>query len=1103
MRKLFTILTSATLLLTTGCSEKFDDSKVWDSIHSLEERLSAMEIVLKAYENKLFIESVDEITNGYIITFSDGSKATITNGADGKPGEDGDTLIDSIVIGENDVTFNLTDGRSFSIPLHSALSITFDSEDLVVMQANSTRDIRYTIQSLIPDVDIEVVSSADIKAKALPDEEGSLSGSIKLTTGPIIDEYSKVVVFVSNNERVIMKSLSFEEAGIEVIDNATKSCGAEGGEVILEFMSNVECEAVVPEEAQEWISVVPPTRALEYNAITLKVEPNPGYTRSAVVTVRAADGSLSIDYTLEQTGEMGMEIDPEAVPDDEIWYTTMDNSVYDVYQSNEKPFDANIISNTYKNGLGVIKFDAPVTRINESTFFYADNITGLYLPNCIESIGDHALRGMSITEFRVPENLCEIGVLALCHNNNLNRFYGPHVSEDEKCLIIDNILYAFAPGEITDYTIPDGVEIIRCYAFYMNTKLEHITISEGVKVIEGDAFADNINLKTITLPESLESLASYAFHGCINVEGYYGNNKFHTDDNLCLIFYDPMVYSGPAMCGFAGKGLTEFTIPDGITGIENYTFQGKSALQSITVPASVTRVGSAAFYQCDNLEAVYGPNTSEDHRCIVFGNRLHTLVAQKGIPSDYVIPDNITSIEYRAFANCNSIESITMGDQVTDIEGYAFSDCANLKKITLSARLKNISGYNAFLFDYNLEEIYMRAPIPPSYSDTQMNDFPKLKIYVPKESYDLYMSSPNWVLWKEYFEPYEYGDLDEFYPDHYVSTDYSQDGTVELMQTSTTGNGINIVLMGDGYSDRQIADGTYRADMEFAYRNLFTEEPYKSFSNLFDVNYVNVVSATEGYSYGNTALECQFGEGTYVSGNDSKCFEYALNAVSENEMDETLIIVVMNSEAYAGTCFMYYPVNMTTDYGSGVSVAYFPKGGDETVFAQLLHHEACGHGFSKLADEYAYENMGRIPDTEVSSTSTQQNDWGWWKNVDFTSDLSAIRWNYFISDPRYANEGLGAYEGGLTYWSGVWRPTDNSIMRYNTGGFNAPSREAIYYRIHKLAYGDAWQYDYEAFATYDAINRKTEAGAYGGVPYRHGEPLHPPVVVKKSWRDAR
>lgn len=351
--------------------------------------------------------------------------------------------------------------------------------------------------------------------------------------------------------------------------------------------------------------------------------------------------------------------------------------------------------------------------------------------------------------------------------------------------------------------------------------------------------------------------------------------------------------------------------------------------------------------------------------------------------------------------------------------------------------------------------------------------------------------------------PYDYGDLDEFYPDHYVSTDYSQDGTVEPMQTSTTGNGINIVLMGDGYSDRQIADGTYRADMEFAYRNLFTEEPYKSFSNLFDVSYVNVVSATEGYNYGNTALECQFGEGTYVSGNDSKCFEYALNAVSENEMDETLIIVVMNSEAYAGTCFMYYPVNMTTDYGSGVSVAYFPKGGDETVFAQLLHHEACGHGFSKLADEYAYEDMGRIPDTEVSSTSTQQNDWGWWKNVDFTSDLSAIRWNYFISDPRYANEGLGAYEGGLTYWSGVWRPTDNSIMRYNTGGFNAPSREAIYYRIHKLAYGDAWQYDYEEFATYDAINRKTEAGAYGGVPYRHGEPLHPPVVVKKSWRDAR
>ena len=194
------------------------------------------------------------------------------------------------------------------------------------------------------------------------------------------------------------------------------------------------------------------------------------------------------------------------------------------------------------------------------------------------------------------------------------------------------------------------------------------------------------------------------------------------------------------------------------------------------------------------------------------------------------------------------------------------------------------------------------------------------------------------------------------------------------------------------------------------------------------------------------------------------------------------------------------------DYGSGTAVAYFPKGTDEDMFAQLLHHEACGHGFAKLADEYAYEDMGEIPSSVADDHRRQQNDWGWWKNVDFTSDVTQVRWANFIEDERYANEGLGAYEGGLTYWTGVWRPTENSIMRYNTGGFNAPSREAIYYRIHKLAYGDDWEYDYEKFVEYDAINR---AAAAGGPQKRRAnyvekqyEPLHPPVVVGKTWREA-
>ena len=348
--------------------------------------------------------------------------------------------------------------------------------------------------------------------------------------------------------------------------------------------------------------------------------------------------------------------------------------------------------------------------------------------------------------------------------------------------------------------------------------------------------------------------------------------------------------------------------------------------------------------------------------------------------------------------------------------------------------------------------------------------------------------------------------------DYYVSSDYSQHMLIDTLQMATIGKGIDIVLMGDAYSDRQIADSTYHKDLQYLYENLFTEEPYKSYKEMFNVFTVNVVSPTEGYEHGSTALGGFFGYETEVGGNDGAVIEYASLAVEYEKLDNAIVIVAMNSDKYAGTCYMYYPSDTTITlsdttitFGSGLSISYFPKGGDATTFAQLLHHEALGHGFAKLADEYAYEHYGAVPESTIALHQEQQTNWGWWKNIDFTNDSTEIRWSRLLLDERYQYDGLGAFEGGLTYWTGVWRPTENSIMRYNTGGFNAPSREAIYYRIHKLAYGNEWEYDYEKFVEWDAKNRKT-AEIPLLMPSRdkmeNFTPTHPPVIKQMSWREA-
>ena len=91
--------------------------------------------------------------------------------------------------------------------------------------------------------------------------------------------------------------------------------------------------------------------------------------------------------------------------------------------------------------------------------------------------------------------------------------------------------------------------------------------------------------------------------------------------------------------------------------------------------------------------------------------------------------------------------------------------------------------------------------------------------------------------------------------DYYISSDYSQDGKVATLQEATEGAGIELVLMGDAFSDRQIADGTYDTVMAKMMEAFFSEEPYTSYRRLFNVRSVKVVSATEGYEHAGQTRE--------------------------------------------------------------------------------------------------------------------------------------------------------------------------------------------------------------------------------------------------------
>ena len=1058
-------------------------------------------------------------------TWTQLGKATGENGKDGKDGidgtngqdgKDGDSMFQSVSVTETEVTFVTADGQTFVVKRAAALSIEFDSADLVVMGTNSTRDIHYTITSGFDDITIEALSSADIKVKV--NKIDAKTGTITVKTGATIDEYSKVVVLVNNGSQAIMRTLNFEAEAIEVEENTTKEISDAGGEVTLEFFSNVPCHAVIPAEAQSWISVAPSTKAMTKQSIELIVEPNIGLNRSATINVVGEDDASNIVLSYTITQEVGgIWKEGTVPPDNEIWYTTTDNTIINLEASypiyNLKPFDSNVISHTYENGKGTIKCDGPITIINDFVFgnsFYT-NINHIFLPNTITQLKAGALSGIRVKELRLPDQLTYVDSYAL-NIPTLELFSGNNASDDGRCVIIKdgympyfgnsmrpvkNYMAAFAPAGITEYTVPDSVEILGFYAFAWCSELRIIHFNENLKYIYADCFTgDNLDCNII-FPASLEGLIA-PFHDCNGIKGFYGNEQFHTADHHCLL------QDGTTISKFVGEEVENYVIPDGITDIVSYAFDNLPNLRSVTLASSLTWIGPDAFRNCPNLSALYGEKASADHRGFINGSQYVSFLIKDGV-TDYFIPAGIDNFGWSAFGNSPDLETITLTDEVIELGGYDFAWCPKLRKVILSSNLRSVRGQNPFLASSSLEEVYFRSYIPPTYSDTQFyeSDCTHLTVYVPEETLDLYKKS-GWYQYAPYMVGYKYDDIGEWNPEYYISSDYSSDGAVTPLQHSTTGAGIDLIFMGDAFSDRQIADDTYATVMQKAADAFFSEEPYKSMKDCFNVYTVNVVSATEGYEHSGQALGTGRGDGTYCYGNDTKVIEYAKAAIGEERMDDAVVIVMMNEDAYAGTCFMYYPDS--GNYGRGLSIAYFPTSSDTDTFNGLVSHEAGGHGFAKLADEYAYESMGAIPSSEIASAQ-QMATYGWWKNIDFTGDPAQVKWSQFIADDRYAGENIGCYEGAYTYWTGAWRPTENSIMRYNTGGFNAPSRYAIWYRIGKLAYGETWEGSYEDFVTYDAINRtpaavqKRQAQIKKAMLSRPLPPLAPPVVVDHSWRE--
>lgn len=305
------------------------------------------------------------------------------------------------------------------------------------------------------------------------------------------------------------------------------------------------------------------------------------------------------------------------------------------------------------------------------------------------------------------------------------------------------------------------------------------------------------------------------------------------------------------------------------------------------------------------------------------------------------------------------------------------------------------------------------------------------------------------------------------------SRNTTEDKQVRTLHTASKGKGIPIVLMGDGFTKKDIDNGFYDLCTDKAFENLFTEEPIKSLRDYFNVYAVTAVSKNNKFMNGSeTVFECKFegGKSTGISGNEKKVFEY-VRCVKGIDWTKTLSVVILNTTMYAGTTYFGYS-STTTEELTEFAIAYCPVIDylDSENFRQVLVHEAIGHGFAKLNDEYSYKEMGTMPDSEIKKAKDLQT-FGWYQNVDFTNNPNEVLWSEFLADEQYSSENLGVFEGACTYIKGAYRPSDDSMMNSNKLGFNAPSRRSLYNKVMSL--GMNAKPSYKEFVAFDVQHKPT------------------------------
>ncbi len=378
----------------------------------------------------------------------------------------------------------------------------------------------------------------------------------------------------------------------------------------------------------------------------------------------------------------------------------------------------------------------------------------------VTSIGEYAFFDCSnLTSITIPNSVTSIGQCAFSRSG---------LTSVEIPNSVTNISgYAFQScSSLTSITIGNSVTNIGAQAFNACPVLSSVHISDlaawcNISFVDANAanplyYAQHLYLngeevKDLVIPNSVTSIGKYAFQGCSGLTSVTIPNSVTSINQSAF-----------ASC----SSLTSVTIPNSVTNIYTSAFRNCSGLTSVTIPNSVTSIGSSVFYNCSSLTSVTIPNSVTSIGGSAFYNcssltsvTIPNSVTSIGSSAFYncssltsvTIPNSVTSIGTYSFGNCSGLTSVTIPNSVTILAGAAFYNCSSLTSVTIPKSVTGIGG-DTFRSCSNLTSVKVERENPLTIRNNTFTNRANATLYVPIGSKSAYQAADYWKDFKEIVE---------------------------------------------------------------------------------------------------------------------------------------------------------------------------------------------------------------------------------------------------------------------------------------------------------------------------------------------------------------